>query len=74
MAKKEVKEQVAETPEVKAPEAPIISFEDFLQSNPVNPGLAASFKYEARLIENGFRQRTVAEWIQALEEQSKRTY
>jgi hypothetical protein len=67
-------QQVAATSEEKAPEA-VISFEDFLNEHRsiYNPGLIASFKYEAQLVD-GLQPKTVKDWVIAFEEQSNRVY
>jgi hypothetical protein len=67
------KQQVTEVSEGKAPEA-VLSFEDFLSTKTIHPGLVASFRYEEGNGGRNLEPRSEGAWIQALEEQSKRTY
>lgn len=67
-------DQVAVEPEVKAPEAPKVSFEDFQKVSTFHPGIMAAFRWEAGKVEGGLDDRTSEEWILALEEQAKRNY
>lgn len=68
------KEQVALASEETAPEA-AVSFEDFLKEHgkSYNPGLIASFTYEAKLA-GGLEPKSTKAWAIAFEEQSKRVY
>ena len=66
--------KVTKKSEEKAPEAVLVSFEDFLSNNKIHPGLIASYKYEASKDSDGLKPRTVAEWNTSFEEQSNKTY
>jgi hypothetical protein len=60
--------------EAKATEAEMVSFEKYIAKAKVNPGLVASFKYEALKAEKGLQERSEDEWKRDFEAQANRAY
>lgn len=64
-------ENVVSTP---ASEADKITLDEYLKRFRVNPGLVASFTYEARNMSGGLEPRTEEDWKLAIDAQSNKTY
>jgi 4-aminobutyrate aminotransferase-like enzyme len=67
----EESENVVSTP---ASEADKITLDEYLKRHRVNPGLVASFVYEANANQGGLVPQTEEDWAKQLEAQSNRTY
>lgn len=52
----------------------ILTLEQYVQRNKVNPGTVASFKYEAKKAGDDLKPRTKDEWTSAIEAQKNRVY
>mgnify|MGYP007079353726 FL=1 len=70
----EVKEEVANQVSTSEVEVDTLTLDEYLSKVKVNPGLVASFKYEATKDASMLEPKTEDGWKSAFEAQSNKTY